>query len=566
LLLQDGRQEEARNLFVQLIAELKEELKNSRSYVNQYIDCHVGVALSYPESSEKRKEAALAAKKIVDGILAGILRSHTEKASLTGDFYRIRKFYISIETLVPTEDEKFHQQMAVQIALCTQYIPVLDNFHLELQIAEALLAQNNPQEARKLALEVLPSLSGDTSEINLAKIQGHILIAETFYTGIEDPDQHAKEAKNLALTAYENRGVETPSFYVNLIDSFSRLNLLLPGDALIKEKLKACTKVFTDYCAMSLSSDSIGPAVWFELAHKLINIRRLGIAQCIFLELLKFFENDESSLAISAQCHIGLAYIYADESFDQQLHLNQAKNYLDTALENNLKVDLSKATFKNLRDIKTLYRTIKDLDPKNLLGLHVAITKKIKTCTTNIPLLSNFYDELTYAKNISSENCEKAIEIVSTALKTLTEDKLAYNLARAKGYTLIAEMVSEKAASDQNSNLALTYALKAYGNYAESFIKNHRIQIYEQFIELFLRLRELLPNSPAIKEKLKECMCNQYEPISRESRGKNDHKVSNEPAGGRWKQVKILVAFFFATTVIVGIGVLGGHRYINKLN
>lgn len=562
-LLEDGNQEEARSLFIELIAELKEELKTGRPYLNQYVNCHIRVALSYPESSEKRKEAALAAKKIIDDILAKTLLTQTETTSLIEFLYKIRKFYISIDTLVPAVDEKFHQQIAVHIAFCTKYIPVLDNFDLILHEADTLLGQNNHQEARKLVLEALPSLSEDTPEINLAKIKAHTFIAETFdKEGIDDSDQHAETAKNLALTIYENRGFETPLFYIKLIDLFSRLKLLLNDDVLI-EKLEACTNVFTASCARSLSSSSIPPAEWFKLAYGLINIKRLAIAQLILLELLKSFENNESLLAMSAQCHIGLAYTYPDEPSGQQTHLNQAKTFLDHALEH-LKNDPSEETIEDFLNIKALYRTIKDLGPNDLLKLHGAIIEKIKICTDHIPPLNNFYDELKYAQSISSENCEKAIKIVSTALKTLTEDKLAYNLARAKGYIFIAEMVSEKATRDQNANLALTFALKAYENNPASFKKKQRPQISEQLIELFLRLSKLLPDNATIKEKFAEYMHKPHQPISHKDRGKNDLKVSKEPAGDRWKYIRRLGAFFFATTVILGIGILG--RRCIKIN
>ncbi|HEX4840046.1 MAG TPA: hypothetical protein VFU89_06355 [Rhabdochlamydiaceae bacterium] len=569
LLSKRGRQEEARNLFAQLIIELlQEELENDRSHVHQHINCHIGIALTYPEASEERKKAASAAKKIVDCLLTNTIENRTEKAPLTEILYEIRKFYISIGTLVP-KDRKFHEQIAGSTALCTKYISLLDNFYFVLEDASTLLAQNNREKARELALEALPSLSGDTPEINLAKAQGHTLIAETFDKSTEDANENAKKAKTLALTAYENRGVKTPDvpFYVAyIIDLFSRLSLLLPEDTSIKETLQECTKNFTNHCAMSLNSSSITPASWFKTAHTLINYGQLDVASLIFSELLIFYENSEDNallLVTFAQCRIGLACTCADGSSEKKIHLNKAKAFLDTALENSLEEAAAETTTKDFRNIKALYRTIKDLDPHDL-NLRDAIMENINTCTDHIPPLSNFYDELTYAQTIPTEKREQAIEIVSKALKTLTKDEPLYHLARAEGHTLIAEMGSDD--TKMTCALALTCALKAYENYAESFKKNHQLGIYKQFIELFSRLSELLSDDPAIKEKLVEYMRKLHEQVSHKNRGKNDHKVSNEPAGDHWKHVRLFVAFFFATTVIVGIGVFLGRRAINKLN
>ena len=90
-------------------------------------------------------------------------------------------------------------------------------------------------------------------------------------------------------------------------------------------------------------------------ARQLLSAGKADEARVLFLELITAFRDDESNLIHSADCHIGVAYSYPEESVDRERYAIQAKTLLDTALTKTLKEDESDETIRAFQKMRVLY-------------------------------------------------------------------------------------------------------------------------------------------------------------------------------------------------------------------
>lgn len=307
------------------------------------------------------------------------------------------------------------------------------------------------------------------------------------------------------------------------------------------------------------SSENVGIED-LDTAYDLIEAREFDKARSLLEKLIPLLEeNKESSLFQLAQGYFRIALTYPKLSFQSDTHLLQAKKILNEILTKLLGMDLSPAAnSKDYQILRSSYLEIASLLSTDLVEEHEEIVDKIKTCLQQIPPLDDFYEILDEAQNLFNEGIgpneiNEIRETVKTALSVLSGDAPDVILAKAWGHIFIAETFpvgnNER---NENSALALDFALSAYAAQKDFFLEYHKIDIYRYFKQTFSKLKKLLPENEKIEAPYQEC----YRLYT---------FYKNHPAGDPWKASRVFALLALAAAAIV-VAVVLGRRLITKLN
>ncbi|HEX4840048.1 MAG TPA: hypothetical protein VFU89_06365 [Rhabdochlamydiaceae bacterium] len=296
--------------------------------------------------------------------------------------------------------------------------------------------------------------------------------------------------------------------------------------------------------AAETSSESL------ETAYEFIGSQQYGKARSLLLKFLKSFEPADENPIRSAQCHIAMAHTYPGKANDSEKHVLQAKNLLNIALAKILQLS-KEEKIKSCLGIRSIYRELANLEKlvtSDELTVCDDVNDKIEECSKHIPALWDFYDQLVPILDIPEEsNPEKVKRILDDALQILGQEGTSdFVLAKAVYHGLFAKAFPKGCLErTENSELALTFALKAHSQINLFIHKHGNLFVYERFRELFLMLQSLLPQNAKISE-----LYNKLQTLAPENRVRKNHRVSKGPVGDPLKVLRLFVILAFAFVVI----------------
>lgn len=300
-------------------------------------------------------------------------------------------------------------------------------------------------------------------------------------------------------------------------------------------------------------------------------------ARDLALTLINKLRRTNSNFLVLAACKLDLALTYPQDDDRRTQAILDAKKDIDQAYEERNLYFYFKTEEKIIlyyKNLRTSLQKLKLLVPIEMKNLHADIAFKLEKCSSQIPLLTDFYDKISQGVLLEAE---PARELYLQALLMITDhEEPEYLLAQAFGITNLA--LTYDAGNDNPWFLkAHSRTLKAYERKQELFTTDQaKLTALNHFKKIFKSLSQLfLADSTfqiQIKEKLAECR----KEIARTGQALEDKvpsptnsprvtpKVTKEPVDS-WKAARLFIAFGFATVVIVGAFVLG-RRYITQLN
>ena len=245
----------------------------------------------------------------------------------------------------------------------------------------------------------------------------------------------------------------------------------------------------------------------YNQACQLLKEGKAEQARSLFLELIDVLDQDESHLIDSADCNIGVACSYPEDSAERKDFATKAKTLLDDALVHTLKGDPSdKDRISTFQKMEALYEEVSHLVPSDETAFHDDVRAKIKKCSRLV--IANFYDTIKQARVLlSKDQPDQAREIVLAVMPNLKSNKAEFILARAQGNTWLATAFPPNKPSSRKHHLILAQfeAIAAYDRKEELLQNRDPVRVYDALVLLFNSLSRLNPDNAQIKENLVAC-------------------------------------------------------------